>query len=130
MSKAESVVARFLEMWEEPGGFARSIRTFFTDRTVYVNEGMTRTTGIEESLQVAQQLEGGGSLRAETLHTSSNGNIVMNERIDTMTGPDGKQMVIPVMGVFEIEGDKIVGWRDYFDTASVFKQMAAAAGDS
>ena len=46
----------------------------------------------------------------------------MNERTDILV-MDGKRVELPVMGVFELEGGKIRGWRDYFDMS------AFAAGD-
>ena len=43
------------------------------------------------------------------------GNLVINERIDTMVARDGKKSDIPVVGVFELRDGKISAWRDYFD---------------
>jgi limonene-1,2-epoxide hydrolase len=55
-------------------------------------------------------------------HTTSAGNVVMNERVDTFVmGP--KKIELPVAGVFEINNGKIAAWRDYFDLASFTKQM-------
>jgi len=51
------------------------------------------------------------------------GNLVMNERLDRMT-MDDKLIEIPVVGVWEIQGDKITLWRDYFDMGMVNNQMA------
>jgi limonene-1,2-epoxide hydrolase len=49
---------------------------------------------------------------------AADGNKVLTERVDTMVGADGKDMMgIRLMGIFEVEGDKIAAWRDYFDTA-------------
>jgi limonene-1,2-epoxide hydrolase len=42
--------------------------------------------------------------------------VVMNERVDIFR-KDGKEFQVPVMGVFEIEGDLVREWRDYFDSA-------------
>lgn len=38
----------------------------------------------------------------------------MNERTDKLV-MDGRTVELPVMGVFELSGGKIAGWRDYFD---------------
>jgi limonene-1,2-epoxide hydrolase len=47
----------------------------------------------------------------------ANGNVVMNERIDTLT-VGGKEISLPVCGVFELDDEgRITGWRDYFDMA-------------
>lgn len=53
----------------------------------------------------------------ELLHVAVNGNIVLVERMDHIDY-DGREVNAPCMGAFEIEGDKIKAWRDYFDTAS------------
>ncbi len=43
-----------------------------------------------------------------------NGNTVMNERTDRIV-LNGKQIELPVMGVFEFRDGKIARWWDYFD---------------
>jgi limonene-1,2-epoxide hydrolase len=55
-------------------------------------------------------------------HTTSAGNVVMNERVDTFVmGP--KTISLPVAGVFEVNDGKISAWRDYFDLETFTKQM-------
>lgn len=52
----------------------------------------------------------------EILHTVSDGNIVMEERMDHYT--IGKRHFdIPVAGYFEIKDGRISVWKDYFDMA-------------
>ena len=59
---------------------------------------------------------------------TATGTTVMNERTDRFVSGD-KQHDLPVMGVFEIDGDgKIALWRDYFDMAPVNAMMADLAG--
>ena len=50
----------------------------------------------------------------EIVHLLADATIVMTERIDRFTF-DGRQVAASIAGVFEIEADKIVAWRDYFD---------------
>jgi limonene-1,2-epoxide hydrolase len=50
------------------------------------------------------------------------GNLVMNERVDSLK-MGGKEISIPVVGVWEVKDDKIVLWRDYFDMGQVASQM-------
>jgi len=54
------------------------------------------------------------------------GNVVFNERTDRFL-IGGRWMELPVAGVFELAGDKIVLWRDYFDLDTIMKQMAPPA---
>jgi limonene-1,2-epoxide hydrolase len=49
---------------------------------------------------------------------------VLTERLDRFT-INGKQIALPVMGIFEVGADgKLVAWRDYFDLAQFTKQMS------
>ena len=47
---------------------------------------------------------------------------VMNERTDRFE-MKGKSIALPVVGVFEVEGDKITFWRDYFDNGMFMEQI-------
>jgi limonene-1,2-epoxide hydrolase len=44
----------------------------------------------------------------------TSGNTVMNERTDRFL-VDGRWVEIPIAAVFEVRGDKVCLWRDYFD---------------
>jgi limonene-1,2-epoxide hydrolase len=50
----------------------------------------------------------------EILNLAVAGNGVLTERVDHFVY-DGKQIHARVMGAFEVNGDKITAWRDYFD---------------
>jgi limonene-1,2-epoxide hydrolase len=52
--------------------------------------------------------------RLEVRHQVAAGNVVMNERIDSIT-LNGRPVVLPICGVFEIEDGRIKAWREYFD---------------
>ncbi|MCC6436779.1 MAG: nuclear transport factor 2 family protein [Acidimicrobiales bacterium] len=58
----------------------------------------------------------------EVLRQTASGNMVMNERIDRFV-MKGKQIAIPVAGVFEVNDDKITFWRDYFDNGMFMKAL-------
>ena len=49
---------------------------------------------------------------------------VMNERVDHFFLPDGKQVDVRVAGYFEVVGDKVRRWRDYFDTGPMLSALA------
>ena len=57
-------------------------------------------------------------LRIETRHQVGLGEIVMNERVDTFTFPDGAEVALPIAGVLELRGGRIHAWREYFDLAT------------
>jgi len=125
MATPEEVVTRFLAGWEEPDGFGEACRSWFTPETVWENVGMSKTTGPEAAAALFANMGDGSPLvmRVENLHVVADGNSVLTERLDHVLGPDGAPaMTIRVMGTFEIEGEKIVAWRDYFDTAGFAQQ--------
>jgi limonene-1,2-epoxide hydrolase len=60
-----------------------------------------------------------------TVHRQvSKGNLVLNERTDVLRRKDGLAIRLPVAGVFEIEGDRIAAWRDYFDMAVITQAVS------
>lgn len=111
-------------------GLYDAIRRWFTPETVWVNTGLAVTTGIDEALGLCRQLEVSMAVTAidiEILAIAANGNKVLTERIDRMINDRGEETSAPpCMGIFEIEGDKILAWRDYFDTAAAFEAARKA----
>jgi limonene-1,2-epoxide hydrolase len=59
----------------------------------------------------------------EILRQAATGNIVMNERIDRLQ-MNGKAIEVQVAGVWQVDGDKITLWRDYFDMGQVTSQLS------
>jgi limonene-1,2-epoxide hydrolase len=52
----------------------------------------------------------------ETFHIASANGFVYTERVDVLTAlTTGKSHPLPVLGVFQLRGDRIIAWRDYFD---------------
>jgi limonene-1,2-epoxide hydrolase len=58
----------------------------------------------------------------EVHRSAATGNVVLNERTDRMV-IKGKQIAIPVAGVFEVNDGLITFWRDYFDNGMFMKQL-------
>jgi limonene-1,2-epoxide hydrolase len=58
------------------------------------------------------------------LREAAQGSTVFFERLDRHQLAD-KWVELPVTGVFEVEGGKIVYWRDYFDADSILSQWPA-----
>jgi limonene-1,2-epoxide hydrolase len=56
-----------------------------------------------------------GESRWRLTDFSQSGNTLFVEGIEEYTTLDGVRIVVPYAGVFQFEGRKIVGWRDYFD---------------
>jgi limonene-1,2-epoxide hydrolase len=107
-----------------------TIRRYFTPDTVYENVGMMTTRGIEEAIDVMKQMEdnmGVELLDIKVLAIAMDGNTVLTERLDRMLKLNGSEVgCFRVMGAFEVENDRILAWRDYFDTAGTLAMMQKA----
>jgi limonene-1,2-epoxide hydrolase len=101
----------------------KSIYDYFTPRTVWENVGMSRTVGFDEAMALLTTFEqryGASTISTEFLEIVESGNKVFTERLDHMIDREGRKIAtIRVAGIFEIENDKIVRWRDYFNKAAV-----------
>ncbi len=115
----------------EPGALVKSladawaakdidlIMSHFTDDAVYHNIPMEPAVGADA---VRATIEGflamAESITFETLHEVVDGDLVLNERVDTFV-MDGNTVPIKVMGIFELRDGRIAKWRDYFDMAGL-----------
>ena len=63
-----------------------------------------------------------GPVEFEIVRQTTSGNIVMNERVDKFMAK-GRQLALPVAGVFEVNDGLITFWRDYFDNGMFMKQL-------
>ncbi len=95
------------------------IMSHFTDDAVYYNIPMEPAEG---AVAVRAAIEGflamAESISFETLHEVVEGDLVLNERVDTFV-MDGNPVPIKVMGIFELRDGRIAKWRDYFDMAGL-----------
>jgi limonene-1,2-epoxide hydrolase len=119
-SPTETVTTFCAEWGKSKQAMLDSFQRYFTPKTVWENVGLATTTGIDEALGLMESFQGVETIRVDMLNIVAEGKKVLTERIDTMVGPDGKDMLgFRIMGIFEVEGDKISAWRDYFDTAAM-----------
>lgn len=113
----DKIVREFCAAWER--GDIDAIVDAFTEDAVYHNIPMEPCCGKEAIRSFLEGFLGGmaSSVRFAIRHQLVNGNIVMNERVDTLTMASG-DVELPVCGVFELDASgKIRAWRDYFDMA-------------
>lgn len=112
------IVTAFCATFPEDDGKA-AIRRYFAPHTVWINEGISKTTGIEEAIAFLERPNRSQSIAAvhfDILAIAADGNRVLTERLDRFVRADGSEIAaIRVMGIFEVEGGRIVGWRDYAD---------------
>jgi limonene-1,2-epoxide hydrolase len=124
MSSPIAVVEAFLAECEtSKEAMAGAYRRYFTPTTIWENVGMASTTGADEALTIMSSFEenlGIVTMRVDMLAIAAQGNKVLTERVDHLHKADGSiAMSVRVCGIFEVEGDKITAWRDYFDTAAM-----------
>ncbi|WP_263408336.1 limonene-1,2-epoxide hydrolase family protein [Terriglobus tenax] len=120
-------VSDFCATFFEDGG-RPAVRRWFTPNTRWVNEGLAVTKGVEEAIALIDGLGasmGIATVRIDILAIAADGSRVLTERLDRFERADGSEIGrAMVMGIFEIEGDKIIEWRDYFDVNAVQKFAA------
>jgi limonene-1,2-epoxide hydrolase len=114
MSNPEQIVRDFCDAWKALD--IDAIVDAFTDDAVYHNIPMDPLEGKDA---IRAFLEGLGAMMTAAEfrigNLAVNGDVVLTERVDSFTTPAGKEVGVPVMGVFEIRDGKIAAWRDYFD---------------
>jgi len=120
---AKQVVQEFCDLMVQRD--AELLRPYLDDSVVYQNVGMVATTGVEDVIaNVAGQFAMfPNSYEYQTINIAADGEIVMNERQDMVTGPDGRVHALPVMGTFVVHDGKIVRWTDYWDSGLIGKMM-------
>lgn len=101
------------------------IMNCFTEDAVWDNVPMAPAKGKAAIREMTNGfLKDSTSFNAKILKTAHDGNVIFNERVDTIVMKNGKKADIPVAGMFEIDSaGKIKVWRDYFDLASFTKQI-------
>ncbi len=117
----EKLVTDFCISWSRKN--VDEVLSYLTDDCFYHNIPMEPCVGKAAIRKFVEPfLKDAESAIFEIKHTTSAGNVVMNERVDRFVmGP--KKIELPVAGVFEIRNGKISAWRDYFDLTSFTKQM-------
>jgi limonene-1,2-epoxide hydrolase len=99
----------------------------FTQETVYHNMPVDPLYGVEGVRQILEPFVRGSEEIEWVLHNVavSESGAVLTERTDRFK-LNGQWIALPVMGVFEVRDEKIIAWRDYYDSVDVERQMGAA----
>jgi limonene-1,2-epoxide hydrolase len=121
MAQPIDVVREFCALWEK--GDLDTIVESFTEDAVYHNIPVAPVTGKQAIRDtIAGFTAGVDTIEFRVLNISADGNVVMTERVDAFITP-AVTIELPVMGTFEVKGDKIAAWRDYFDLNQFMSQM-------
>ena len=118
----EAVVLNFCNAWGR--GDIDELVSFFSRDAVYHNIPVPAVHGADAIraafLAFADRME---SIELVMLNVAADGEVVFTERIDRFRWGKGT-LDLPVAGVFEVRGGKIVAHRDYFD----YQTWRAATG--
>jgi len=64
------------------------------------------------------------NIHVDLRHIVEAGDVVFHEGVEHYSRK-GTNVALPYCGVFEFKDGKIIGWRDYFDYATLERQLAA-----
>jgi limonene-1,2-epoxide hydrolase len=120
----ERLVADFCAAWARRN--IDELLGFFSADAVYHNMPVEPLRGLAEIRSTVETFLGPAErVEFEMRAIASTGELVFTERVDHFTMM-GREIALPVAGVFEVRGGKIVAWRDYFDMQTWLKQAGAA----
>ncbi|ORV85835.1 limonene-1,2-epoxide hydrolase [Mycobacterium interjectum] len=118
---SEKLVRDFLGSWQ-----ARSLDSIcggFADDAVYHNvpvEPIEGISGIRATFRAF--LDAFSDAKLDIVTLAAEPGRVLVERVDYFTMNDGRKVVLPVTGVFEVKNGKITRFSDYFDLADFERQ--------
>lgn len=112
---------------EWPTLTAEQVAALFTDDAVYRNMPWTaEDVGGPAIAGRLTQASPWSQVDCNILTVIDQGQTVCAERLEVFHLASGETFPLPVVGVFELDGDRISGWRDYFDPAP-FRALQKAA---
>ena len=105
---------------------ADKLAPLFTEDAVWDNVPMSPAKGKAAIREMTNGfMKDATAFTAKILKSAHDGNVIFNERVDTIVMKNGKKADIPVAGMFELtDGGKIKVWRDYFDLGTFTKQIS------
>jgi limonene-1,2-epoxide hydrolase len=124
MANVEQVVNDLFAAWTRLD--LDGIMKNFSEDAVWDNVPMSPANGKAAIREMTNGfLKDSESFSAKISRTISVGNVLFNERVDTIKMKSGKTAAIPVAGMFELDDSgKIKVWRDYFDLGTFTKQIS------
>lgn len=118
---AEQVVNAFMAAFDRKD--LEGALALVTDDCYYDNVPLGDMRGREKMREFLAPMMGGNDpVKFEVLRQVASDKLVMNERIDRFV-MNGKQVALPVSGIFEVVDGKITFWRDYFDKGTFMKAL-------
>ena len=119
---SDALVRAFLAAWERRD--SEFILSCFSDDAVYHAVPLRPLAGKDTLTSWVEGFSEVPPGRLEVHHQVAAGDVVMNERADTIT-IRGVPVVLRICAVFELHGGSITAWREYFDLAAVTAAVAS-----
>jgi limonene-1,2-epoxide hydrolase len=123
----KTVTAFLGELIKGKEGGKAALRRYFMPDTIWEMVGVGVMVGPEDAIAVMDReydAMGVTKLQVDILSIAAAGNTVFTERVDRMLTEDGRELRgARLVGVFEVEGDKIRATREYFDTAGLYARQ-------
>lgn len=116
-----AVVLDMIEAWNDREW--NRIADLFTEDGVLHSVMLEPITGREAiRTRIVGMGEGISDIKLNVRNIGRVGDVVFVERVDEFTykGHAGK---VPVVGVLQVEGDKVSEWREYYDRAELIEAM-------
>lgn len=99
------------------------------DDVVYQNVGLPTIHGRRSTIGVFRRMRGRAEFQVKIHRIATDGSAVLTERTDALiVGP--LRLQFWVCGVFEVHGNQITLWRDYFDFFDMFKATLRAVAST
>lgn len=121
----EQAVLAFLDLWEQQD--VDGLLDFFAEDSSYIDMPLPPRHGKPAIREYIERIFSAFSVRIETFHIASTGNVVFTERVDHLAMIGGDAAVpLPVTGVMELKDGKIAVWRDYLDLRTAEEGLGIA----
>ena len=121
-------VVSFCEAWERFD--VDGVLSFMSEDAVYHNVPLAPLNGQDEIRGfLTAFLSAASSCKFDILTLVADSERVVTERLDSFTLPTGAIDELPVLGIFEFDGEgKINHWREYFDLKTWVDKGGPALG--
>src|SRR3954470_16559972 len=109
----DEFIRQFIAAWEQRD--VEAVIESFTDDATYHAMPLPPIVGKPALREWVEHFKGVPPGRLEVHHQVVSGDVVINERTDYIT-LNGKPVVLPICGIFDLEDGRIKAWREYFDS--------------
>lgn len=116
----QQAVLDFFRFWEKSD--VEGALALVAPDAVFQADPKTKPIGGHDALRTlwSGYMKGMTSYLVDEVHLLGSDRLVFFERVERAALPDGREMTLPIIGVFEFNGDGLItAWRDYWDPSMV-----------